>query len=831
MLKTVLFLSFASCALVGACVTNAGESLTIHVTGNSDRLLLGGPEGGGQIVVSLSDSAINRDVTRQVAYRVEPVGIVVVSPTGFVTPLVEGEATIFAEIGQSTANIQVGVTGITTPKPLSFPNDIVPRLTQAGCNSGSCHGTPSGKNNFRLSLLGFEPESDHRFLTRESRGRRMLPNLPERSLLMLKATGQIAHGGGARIDSHGDAFAVLRRWIAEGMQYRPANDPTVVRIDAFPIDQIVAKQSGQQLQVTAHFDDGTSRDITRVAEYKSNQVDLCKVDHDGWVQFSERTGTAAVMIRFQDHVAVFMATVPLGQQVTELPAERNLIDKYVFQKLIKLGLPPSKVCDDVTFIRRVYLDLAGRLPTLAESREFMTDLDLEKRKHWIDRLVDDPCYAELFASKWSAMLRNKAEGGLEQVSRETHAFHTWIREHFDRNTPFNEFATELITARGKPGTNPAVSWYRVVTDPKAQMADIAQVFLGVRIQCAQCHHHPYEKWTQDDFYGFTAFFSTIGRKSIRKLPEETVVYHRRETASAKNPNTNRELRPTPLDELPLEIDPTEDPRVKLASWLSSPNNPFFAKVLVNRYWKHFFGRGLVEPEDDLRVTNPPTNPALLAALAQSFVDSNFNLKQLCRTICDSSTYQLSSIPNEFNGDDDQNYARYFPRRLPAEVLLDAMNDAAEAKNNFNHQPAGVRAIALPDDSFNAESLFLRVFGRPQMDTAFECERSMNADLSQSLHLLNSNAMEQIIRVNNGRAMRLARDKTLDDDAKLNEMYMVALSRLPHAEEISIAKAHLAKKREQSVSNPSKLSADQAEREAFEDILWVLVNTKEFLFNH
>lgn len=537
------------------------------------------------------------------------------------------------------------------------------------------------------------------------------------------------------------------------------------------------------------------------------------------------------MVRFQEHVAVFMATIPLGKPTPNLPQPHNFIDEHIFAKLKVLGLPPSEASDDATFLRRVTLDITGRLPTLEQTQAFLSDKQSDKRAQKIDDLLESPGYADLFAAKWAGILRNKAGGNLEQVARETFGFHSWIRTSIATNKPFNQFVTELVTARGKPGTNPAVSWYRAVKDPKDQMSDIAQVFLGVRIQCAQCHHHPYEKWSQDDFYGFQAFFTTIGRKEVYKLPEDDIVYHKRIIAVAKNPNTDQELKPTPLDGSALEIPARRDPRIDLANWISSPKNPFFAKMLVNRYWKHFFGRGLVEPEDDIRVTNPATHPALLNQLADSFVKSNYDLKEICRSICNSHTYQLSSFPNEYNKDDEQNYARYYPRRLAAEVMLDAMNDASGARNNFNHQPQGVRAVALPDDSSNVESFFLRVFGRPQMDTACECERTANADLAQSLHLINSDAMLKLLSAPDGRAVQLARDKKKDDRTHISELYLHTLSRLPTQNEFDIALTHLAKKRKQSAADPKLLSADQAEREAYEDIIWVVINTKEFLFNH
>ncbi|MCB1087100.1 MAG: DUF1553 domain-containing protein, partial [Verrucomicrobiae bacterium] len=390
---------------------------------------------------------------------------------------------------------------------------------------------------------------------------------------------------------------------------------------------------------------------------------------------------------------------------------------------------------------------------------------------------------------------------------------------------------ELVTASGKTGENPAVAWYRAVTDPKERMQDIAQVFLGVRMQCAQCHHHPYEKWSQDDYFSFAAFFSTLERKEVYRLPEDDVVYHNRKAAEMKQPATGLMLKPAVLGGQPLDIPAESDPRWELAKWLKSADNPYFSRVLVNRYWKHFFGRALTEPEDDIRPTNPATHPHLLDGLANRFVESGYSLKDLVRQICNSRTYQLSSEPTAQNAEDTQNYARHYPQRLPAEVLLDAFNDITGAENAFSKLPSGVRAIALPDDSANKQSEFLTMFGRPQMDTACECERTSEANLGQSLHLINSDLIQQKLSTGSGRASAFAKDKSRSDDDRLRDLYLIGVSREPTAEELAIAKAHLKKKRDLSAADPAKLSLDQAEQQAFEDIIWVIGNTKEFLFNH
>ncbi|MEO2016123.1 MAG: DUF1549 and DUF1553 domain-containing protein [Fuerstiella sp.] len=836
--QTWLFLSLwviVTAPAVGTASVFANDAqLSIDRTQTTTSVALVGPSDSRQLLLTArrpGDGLL--DVTRDVVYSVTPSAVVKVDESGFVKPLGNGTATIMAHLEglDSPLEITAVVTSFHVQRPVSFPNDVVPQLTRAGCNGGACHGTPKGRNNFRLSLLGFEPREDYEFLTRESRGRRLFPAAPERSLLLQKACGETPHGGGIRIQKHSDSYDLLKRWISEGLSYGPRNDPTVERIDISPSDRVVNRGGSQQLVVTAFFSDGTSRDITRVAEYKANQPDMCDVGHHGLATFKDMTGTTSVMIRFQEHVTAFMATIPLGLPTPDLPTPKNFIDELVFAKLKTLGLPPSDACHDSTFLRRVSLDIAGRLPTVQETREFTASNDSGKRAVAINRLLDDVGYADLFANKWAGILRNKAGGNLEQVARETFGFHAWIRASLSANKPFDQFVTELITARGRPDTNPAVSWYRAVSDPKDQMADIAQVFLGVRIQCAQCHHHPYEKWTQDDYHGFAAFFSTIGRKEVRKLPEDDIIYHKRIPAVAKNPITNVDLKPTPLGGEPLQIPVERDPRIDLAEAMTSPTNPYFAKMLVNRYWKHFFGRGLVEPEDDIRVTNPATHPLLLDQLAKSFRASGYDLKSLCYTICNSQTYQRSSFPNQHNSNDEQNFARYYPRRLTAEVMLDAINDVAGARNNFNHQPVGVRAIALPDDSANKDSFFLRVFGRPQMDTACECERSANADLSQSLHLINSDAMQRILSAPDGRAVKLSRDKDADDQTKISELYLHAVSRDPTDSEVSVALAHLKKKQDQSAVDPKILSSDQAAREGWEDIIWVVMNTKEFLFNH
>ena len=786
-----------------------------------------------QIVVTDNSASIPRDVTRDVKLVPSQEGIVSIDSYGYITPLKDGKVTIAATLPdgapQNPPTLHVTVSGQENTPTINFTNEVVPVFTKFDCNSGGCHGKSGGQNNFRLSLFGYEPWNDHDWLVRESRGRRLSPAAPENSLLVLKATGEIPHEGGIRMKKGSPEYRTITEWIRQGMIHDPENTKSVERISVFPEELVAKPNAHQQLSVTVHFADGSSRDITRSAIYEANQEAMAEVDDHGLVSLKSETGSTSVMVRFQEHVAVFRATIPLGAKMPALPAPNNLIDEEIFRKLSLLGLPPSRPADDATFLRRVTVDIAGRLPTTEETSAFLQSKDPDKRAKTIDTLLESPDYAAYFAQKWAGILRNKRAKTTYQ--RGTYAFHDWVRTELANNTPYDEFVSRVITASGEIGQNPAVAWYRAVKDNKEQMQDIAQVFLGIRMQCAQCHHHPYEKWSQDDYYGFAAFLTSVGRKKGEQ-PDEEIIYHKRVAPAMQNPNTKVSLKPTPLGEEPLELDPNQDPRIALADWLTSPENPYFAKMLVNRYWKHFFSVALVEPEDDMRVTNPASHPDLIDNLAADFAKSGFDLKHLIRTICNSRTYQLSADPNEHNVTDSQNYSRYYPKRLQAEVLLDAINLVSNSRDRFTNQPLGVRATWLPDDKFNDDSYFLTVFGRPEMDSACECERVADANLAQSLHLINSKTMQDKLSSNTGRAAELAKATDRPDKDRIGDLYLYAVARHPNEAELNAAQAHLVRKREKAKLKPDDdITPEKAEREGFEDILWALMNTKEFLFNH
>lgn len=786
---------------------------TLHLDAGRDQVLIAGRDGVQQLIVTWEEpSGAMLDVTRDVTYEVAPPGIVSVDGAGLVTPQGEGTATIKARHPNGTESvIDVQVAHYDEDLPLNFANEVVPLFTKHGCNGGGCHGKASGQNGFRLSLLGFEPAEDYEFLIKEARGRRLFPAAPERSLLLQKGTATLPHGGGARLEVDSPPYRVIHRWISQGMPYGSPDDPVTTHIEVFPKTRIMKPGASQQISVIAHYTDGTTRDVTRMTQLDSNDAEMAEVTPGGLISTMDQTGTVAVMCIFQGHVDVFRATLPLGQEIASLPPAANYVDDLVFAQLKELGLPPSQICDDATFLRRATVALAGRVPTLEEARAFAEDESPDKRTRWINRLIDSTDYADNFATKWAAILRNKRDNDNDKES--TFAFYNWIRDRLHENQPYDEFVRDIVTATGDIRVNAPVAWYRELRDQSAMVEDTAQLFLGMRIQCARCHHHPFEKWSQRDYHSFSAFYSRIGRKRLSGRNDEQI-FHQEGNATAQNPKTGETLQPAGLDSNPADISPLDDPRDILVDWMTERDNPFFAKALVNRYWKHFFGRGLVDPEDDMRVTNPASNPALLDALAQDFVDHDFDLKYLVRTIANSTTFQLSAEPNEFNQQDKQNYSRFYPRRLDAEILLDAIDQVTSVPTQFAGVPAGTRAIELPDNGFN--SYFLTVFGRPEASSACECERSTDASLAQSLHLLNSKDILGKVSNDNSTAGRLANDAR-PVEARIEELYLLAFSRLPDAEELQIAKDYLA--------------AKESSKEAYEDVVWALINTKEFLFNH
>jgi hypothetical protein len=812
--------------LLSASPVRADEPQSITVaTGRSKdgTFTLAGRDAGQQLLVTghYADGRV-RDLTDRVTYTANPPGTVAIDANGYVTARREGQAVIKVEAPDGVqATVTVEVTHLIEDVPVHFQSEVVPVFTKLGCNAGGCHGKAGGQNGFRLSLLGFEPAEDYEYLVKEARGRRLQPSAPERSLLLLKATGAVGHGGGKRLDPQSPSYSILRRWIEQGARFGDPADPVVERIEILPRERVLERGGRQQLVVVARFSDGSARDVTRMTQFESNQPELAEASATGQVTAHRLPGVVAVMARFQSHVDVFRATIPLGAAVESLPPANNFIDELVFKQLQKLGLPPSSPCDDATFLRRVTIDIAGRLPTLAEREQFLADKDADRYARLVDHLLDSSDYADYFANKWGAILRNRRASTADD-SRPTAAFHDWIRDSLHQNRPYDQFARAILTAAGEEVKSPPVVWYREVKDAAAQTEDAAQLFLGQRIGCARCHHHPFEKWSQQDYYGLAAFFSRLDvtdppapkpKKGAKPEPKPPlVVSHKPGDPEMMNPRTGRLVPPVPLGGKPVEVAAGADPRAKLADWMAERDNPFFARALVNRYWKHFFGRGLVEPEDDLRATNPPTNPELLDALAKHFVEHHYDLKDLIRTLCTSQVYRLSAVPNAHNADDRQNFSRFLPKRLQAEVLLDAIDEVTGAKTAFKGMAKGTRAVQLPDNL--VDSYFLSVFGRPDSASACECERSSDATLAQCLHMFNS--AELLAKVGGTRAKQLAADPRPHAE-RLRDLYLAALSREPTKEETAILVAYVEGRKDVQA--------------AYEDVVWAVINTKEFLFNH
>lgn len=770
-----------------------------------------------QLLVTYKVDDSETDVTRKVQYTVEPAGLAAVDQSGLVTPIADGTGIVRATFQDLTTEVPIHVTGFAAPRPINFRNQITPIFTKLGCNGGGCHGKSGGQNGFRLSLLGFYPEDDYEFLRKESRGRRIFPAAPSSSLLLTKATGRSPHGGGKRMDLDSYEYRKLVSWIEQGMPYGDDQDPHVVSIRCYPEARVMPQNSEQQVAVIASYSDGSTEDVTRMALYEPNDTEMAEASETGLVTTLDLAGEVAIMARYQGQVSTFRATVPLGADTSEMPEPANVVDQAVFNKLKLLGIPPSPVSDDATFLRRVSLDITGTLPSDEEVRQFLASDAPDKRNQLIDDLLDSPEYADHFANKWNFILRNKKSKGEDAAG--THLFHRWIRDSLYENKPYDRFVRELITASGDPLLNPAVVWYREVDQVEEQVEDTAQLFLGIRIQCARCHHHPFEKWSQNDYYSLAAFYKRVGRGNIPGLAggfRDRQIFHNEGVATASNPRSGKALKPAGLGGEPLEIPAEVDPRIRLADWMADPQNPFFARSLVNRYWKHFFNRGIVEPEDDMRETNPPSNPELLDGLSERFVSSGFDLKDLVRTICRSKTYQLSSLPNDYNANDKQNFSRYYPRRLSAESLYDAFHQVTATSENFSGMPAGTRALQLVDSS--SGPYFLKVFGMPQGDTACECERSQDANLAQSLHLLNSKEVQDKIAKDAGRAAQLAAETKRSHEERMTELYQIVFARNPQPHELEVAVSYL----ERHKDNP---------RVGYEDILWALINTKEFLFNH
>jgi hypothetical protein len=792
-----------------------------------EKIALKGADDACQLVITAGLAGDRlQDLSGDVKYALADRKVASVTPSGRVLPLGNGKTEITAHYGDKTVRVPVIVEAADENLPINFGNQIVPIFGKLGCNSGGCHGKASGQNGFKLSLFGFDPEADYNALVKEGRGRRVIPAAPDASLLLLKASGTMPHGGGKRMEVGADEYKLIRRWIAAGLPFGKSDDPVVAKISVYPEHRTLSRQNRQQIAVYAHYSDGSVEDITRRAQYDSNDQDVAVVDGSGLVSTLSLSGEAAVMARYLGHVAVFRATVPLGMKTPEYSfPEVTVADKCTHQKWQQLGIVPSELCSDAQFIRRASLDITGTLPTPDQVTAFVNDKSADKRDRLVDELVASNEHSYYFANKWADVLRLRRgnQGQAQGRAYGTFAFHNWIREAIAADKPYDEFAREILGAIGDETKCPPTVWYKDLQTPDQFVDNYAQVFLGLRLACAQCHHHPYEKWGQDDYWGVAAFFGRLGRKNLpvtgvpQNQQNQRLALFTLRNGTVTNKRTNRPAQMKVLDGEPIQVAADVDPRQVLVDWMVDANNPFFARAVVNRYWAHFFGRGIVDPLDDMRVTNPPSNPELLDALARDFVEHKFSLKHLVKTICKSRTYQLSALPNEFNKHDRQTYARFYPKRMTAEVLFDGVCQVTGSPTQFAGLPqdghAPRRAIMLPDESF--QSYFLDVFGRPQRLSACECERVSEANLAQVLHLLNSDEVQQKLARTGARADRMAKDPRPDEE-KVEELFLWAFARKPSP-----------KQKELALDNLAQHAKDK--KTAYENIIWALINSKEFVF--
>ncbi|TWT37337.1 hypothetical protein KOR34_22850 [Posidoniimonas corsicana] len=770
-----------------------------------------------QRVVAIASRAdgMTLDVTDLANWRVDPEHgepDAVRLESGVLSGGANGVARVSAEFAGLTAMVDAHSAADTPAPPVSFRHDVMPVFMRAGCNAGGCHGASRGKDGFRLSLFGFDPAGDHHRLTREMTARRLNPSLPDESLMLEKAIAAVPHSGGKLFDQESVYYQKLRDWVAAGSPNDVAEAPTVTSLSIYPPAAAVgAGGQSQRFIAVAQYSDGATRDVTHLAVFQSNNDVSAAIDDMGLVTSGKR-GEAFVMARFDTHtVGSQVLVLPSGQPfepVDELPA--NYVDELVGQKLQTLRINPSPLADDEEFLRRVTIDIAGRLPTVDERKVFLEDADPAKRAAKIDELLAGTEFAQVWAAKWCDLLMVRELPNRVEY-KPMFLYSQWVTEQIAQDRPFDQVVRDLIGASGTSFDTPQVNFYQAEPDQKKIAENVAQVFLGIRIQCAQCHNHPFDRWTMDDYYAFTAFFSQISRKQGEDYRE--VLVYNRGSGESKHPVTGQSMAPKFLgDEAPDTKG--KDRRVVAADWIAASENPYFATSVANRVWAHFLGRGVVEPVDDIRVSNPPSNPALFDALGERFVESGFSLRALVRDICNSNAYQRSCEPNDSNATDTSNFARAMPRRIPAESLWDCLSQATASKQDkLPGLPPGAKATQIADGSKG--NYFLKTFGKASRESVCACGAVTEPTLSQALHMLNGDATQG--KINRGKLVSEWLSQDLTNDQIIDQIYLRCLSRTPSAEE-----------KQKLVG----LTPDGDGREqALKDVFWAVLNSREFLFNH
>lgn len=755
------------------------------------------------------------DLTRSVRYESRSPNIAVVTSDGLVLPRGFGKAEIVSSQGELTAIATVTVSDFGSADPMDFNTDVVAAFSRAGCNSGACHGSPQGKNGFRLSLRGFDPSLDFTTLARENFGRRTNPQSPDESLILKKALGRIPHQGGIRFTQTDASYQVVRSWIAEGCR-ASVESRVLKRLEVIPAQRRLAADSPtQQLIAIAHFDDGSARDVTDLVVFTANDDAAATISKKGLVEFSG-TAEATFLVRYLGQIVGARLTCvrPDEAFVYRSPPVRNFVDESVFAKQRELQIQPATLTSDEVFLRRVYLDIIGTFPTADQAAKFLDSAKPDKRANLIDELLKRDEFATFWAMKWADVMR----GSDVTISRRgVHSFHRYLVERFRQDQPFDEFARETLTSLGNTLHRPAANFHRIARTPEEAAETMSQLFLGVRIGCAKCHNHPFEAITQNDYYGFAAYFARVKFKGQKFMRDDEVVYLDRRT-EVRHPATNKNVAPVAFGESPGELGPDDDRREKLVEWLVRPGNPYFARSIVNRVWYHVMGQGIVDPVDDFRNTNPPSNTELLDQLAAEFVKNDFRIKPVLRVILNSSTYQLRAELPKKRSPHAADPARYFAhariRMLQAEQILDAVSSITGIAEEFPGYPQGTRAIELAGGSI--EHSFLMAFAKPVRDATCECARDPEPSLSQVIQMLNNPSVVANIKSDGGRIQKwLAGGKTTSE--VVDRIYLTTLSRRPTASERDLIAKHL-----KTLSDP---------RDGLFDLQFALMNSNEFLLQH
>ena len=768
------------------------------------------------VAVATRADGVTLDVTSMASWQVEtaePTTEAITFSTGRLTASADGTAKLIAEFAGLQATAAVSAANIGQRRPVSYRHDVIPTFLRAGCNSGGCHGSSRGKDGFRMSLFGFDPGGDYHRLTRELATRRLNLALPDESLLLLKATGAVPHTGGKRFDAESRYYQKLRTWIADGAPNDLQGAPTVDALVIYPPNAAIGVDGQQQKFVAvATYSDGSTRDVTELAVFQSSNDATAAVDADGLVT-SAQAGEAFVMARFDTHTVGSQVLVLKTDEAYEPNDEApvNYIDELVNEKLRTLRIHPSSLCTDEEFLRRVSIDIAGQLPDRAARDEFLASENPNKRAAKIDELLARPEFAQLWAQKWAELLLIRTEVNRVEY-KPMFLYWQWLTEQITAGRPLNEMVRELLSGSGSTFDTPTTNFYQIEPDTKKIAENVAQSFLGIRIQCAQCHNHPFDRWTMDDYYGFTAFFSQIARKRSEDY-REWMVYNSR-GGEARHPVGGRVMKPKFLGAEEPNLQ-GRDRRAVLADWIVSPENPYFAVSVANRVWAHFLGVGIVEPIDDIRVSNPPSNPALFDKLGKQLVEYEYDIRRLVRDICNSNTYQRSCDANPSNAADTANFARAQPRRIGAEVLLDCIAQATGSAEKLPGLPPGARAVQIADG--RASNYFLTTFGRAKRETVCACESKTEPTLSQALHLLNGNAVHQ--KVAQGGLVKKWLEAGKPPVEVIDEIYLGCLSRPPTDEERTQLVATLPPAEDAGLDS------------ALQDVFWAVLNSREFLFNH